>query len=236
MRSERQTRAFYFGMRRICRELTGKESFKPQRVFRWRAVDRMPRHYRMIDLPPLLLEALKAIGPETEARMGDLISDFAALPLSEEDRLSALAGVVATIATTRYRHHRPIFIAALRGWALEISIALSPAPPRLALEQRRGPVAEAQDGLLGGIDTMLRAMVDGGLAKHHRLVTELAVMARLLGRYDAHSIHLVLTAASLACEDPRWRCGYTVPVMLADGAQLVARDASLEALAPRGTA
>jgi hypothetical protein len=196
----------------------------------------MPPDRRMTDLPPLLIEALKAIGPETEARMRDLISDFAALPLSEEDRLSALAGVVATIATTRYRHHRPIFIAALRGWALEISIALSPVPPRIAMEQRRGPVAEAQEGLLSGIDAMLRAMLDGGLAKHHRLVTELAVMARLLGRYDAHSIHLVLTAASLACEDPGWRCGFTVPVLLADGAQLVARDASLEALAPRGTA
>lgn len=193
-------------------------------------------HPRMTELPPLLIEALSAIGPETEARMGDLIGDFVALPLSEEDRLSALAGAVATIATTRYLHHRPIFIAALRSWALEISISLSPAPPRSPADRRRGPVEEAQDALLSGLDAILRAMVDDGSAKHHRLVTELAVMAQLLGRYDAHSIHLVLTAASLACEDPRWRSGCTVPVLLSDGTQLLTRDACLASLAPRGTA
>ena len=190
----------------------------------------------MTDLPPLLIEALSAIGPETEARMGDLISDFVTSPLSEEDRLSALAGAVATIATTRYLQHRPIFIAALRSWALELSIALSPAPPRTGFESRRGPIAEAQDGLLSGLDAILRAMLDDGSAKHHRLVTELAVMAQLLGRYDAHSIHLVLTAASLACEDPRWRSGCIVPVLLSDGGQMLTRDASLASLAPRGTA
>jgi hypothetical protein len=190
----------------------------------------------MIDLPPLLIEALSAIGPDTEARMGDLINDFAALPLSDEDRLSALAGAVATVATTRYLRHRSVFIAALRCWALEISIALSPAPPQYGFERRRGPVEEAQDGLLGDLDAILRAMNDNGLAKHHRLVTELAVIAQLLGRYDAHSIHLVLTAASLACEDPRWRSGYTVPVLLSDGSQLLTRDVCLESLAPRGTA
>ncbi|HEY1502799.1 MAG TPA: hypothetical protein VGF92_00800 [Stellaceae bacterium] len=168
--------------------------------------------------------------------MSDLIGDFGALPLSEEDRLSTLAGAAATIAMTRYGQHGPIFIAALRCWALEISIALSPAPPRAGFERRRGRIEEAQDGLLSGIDAILRAMVDNGLAKRHRLLTELAVMAQLLGRYDVHSIHLVLTAASLACEDPRWRSGYTVPVVLSDGAQLLTRDARLESLAPRGTA
>src|SRR6185312_11425665 len=201
-------------MRRICGELAQKESFKPQRVSQLRVFVYMLFHTRMTDLPPLLIEALSAIGPETEARMGDLISDFVALPLSEEDRLSALAGAVATVATTRYLHHRPIFIAALRCWALEISIALLPVPPRIAFERRRGPGEEAQDGLLGGIDAILRAMVDDGSAKHHRLVTELAVMAQLLGRYDAHSIHLVLTAATLACDDPNWRVGKAIPVLL----------------------
>lgn len=190
----------------------------------------------MSDLPPLLTEALSAIGPETEARMGDLISDFAAVPLGEEDRMSALAGAVATIAMTRYQQHRPIFIAALRCWALELSIAVSPTPPQIGFERRRGPVAEAQDGLLSGLDSILRAMTDDGSAKHHRLVTELAVMAQLLGRYDAHSIHLVLTAASLACDDPRWRVGKMIPVLLSDGGRLLGRDEDLETLAPRGTA
>jgi len=192
----------------------------------------------MIELPPLLVEALSAIGADIEARIGDLISDFVAIPLREEDRLSALAGAVATIATTRYRRHRAIFIAALRSWALEISIALALAPPApgIPVERRRGPAEEAQDGLLNGLDAILRAMLDDGSAKHHRLVTELAVMARLLGRYDTRTIHLVVTAAGRACEDPLWRCGGAVPVSLREGGQPLARDACLAALAPRGTA
>jgi hypothetical protein len=190
----------------------------------------------MTDLPPLLADALTAIGADTEARMGDLIDDFAALPLSEEGRLSALAGAVATIATTRYQHHRAIFIAALRSWALEISIALAPESPRIVSDRHAEPVEEAQDVLLGGIDTILRAMVTSGSAKHHRLVTELAVMARLLGRYDVHSIHLVLAAANRACDDPEWPNGGVVSVSLCESAQPVTREANIAALAPRGTA
>lgn len=190
----------------------------------------------MTDLPPLLTEALVAIGPETEARIDDLIADFLALSLSEDRRLSALAAVVATIATTRYLQHRDVFIAALRSWALEISISLAPLPPRLPVERCTGPIDEAQDVLLGGIDAILRAMMAAGSEKHHRLVTELAVMARLLGGYDATRVHLVVTAASRACNDPDWRSGDRIPVSLYDGARPLTRDAAIATVAPRGTA
>lgn len=190
----------------------------------------------MTDLPPLLTEALIAIGPETEARIDDLIGDFLTLPLSEDGRLSALAAVVAAIATTRYRRHRDVFIAALRSWALEISIAGAAQPPRIAVERCAGRIGEAQDVLLSGIDSILRAMVAAGSEKHHRLVTELAVMAQLLGRHDAHSVHLVITAASSACGDPDWRSGERVPVSFCDGRLPLTRDASIAAIAPRGTA
>ena len=190
----------------------------------------------MSDLPPLLIEALNAIGPETEARMGNLISDFVAVPLSEEGP--------AVGARRRGRDHRDDALPATsadlyRRAALLGAGAIDcivPGSPQIGLERRRGPVEEAQDELLTGLDAILRAMVDDGTAKHHRLVTELAVMAQLLGRYDAHSIHLVLTAASLACDDPRWRIGNVVPVLLSDGGRLLARDNSLETIAPRGTA
>ena len=168
--------------------------------------------------------------------MGDLISDFAALPLSEEDRLSVLAGTVATIAVTRYARHRDIFVAALRSWALEISIVLAPPAPRLTHGGRPGPVGEAQEVLLAGIDDILRKMIISGTAKHHRLVTELAVMARLLGRYDSHSIYLVLNAASSAYAEPIWNGGDSVPVLLGDGWLPVMRDTDIATVAPRGTA
>jgi hypothetical protein len=79
-------------------------------------------------------------------------------------------------------------------------------------------------------------MLAAGTAKHHRLVTELAVMARLLGRYDAPKVHLVVTAASRACEDPVWRSGAGVPVSLGEGVLPLSRDVSIAAVAPRGSA
>jgi hypothetical protein len=189
----------------------------------------------MSDLTPLLAEALAAIGRETQARIDDLIEDFATLPLSAEARLSALAGAVATIATMRYCQHRPIFIAALRGWALEL--AMGGARPQAMVEERgRVRVARAQSRLLEAIDTLLRAMDARGARKHHRLVTELAVMARLLARCEAQGLHLVLTAASRACDDPAWCSGDAVPVSLDEAALPLTRDAPIATLAPRGTA
>ena len=189
----------------------------------------------MSDLTPLLTEALAAIGRETRARIDDLIEDFATLPLSAEARLSALAGAVATIASTRHCRHRAIFIAALRGWGLEL--AIGSARSRTAIDERGSVrVARAQSHLLKGIDTLLRAMDARGAREHHRLVTELAVMARLLARCDAQGLHLVLTAASRACDDPAWCSGDAVRVSLGEVALPLTRDADIAALAPRGTA
>lgn len=189
----------------------------------------------MSDLTPLLAEALAAIGRETQARIDDLIEDFATLPLSAEARLSALAGAVATIATTRYCQHRPIFIGALRGWALEL--AMGSATPETMIEERgRVRVARAQSRLLSGIDALLRAMDARGARKHHRLVTELVVMARLLARCDAQGLHLILTAASRACDDPAWSSGDAVPVSFGEAVMPLTRDAQIAVLAPRGTA
>jgi hypothetical protein len=190
----------------------------------------------MINLPDVLTQVLAAIGPETETRMGELIHEFGSIPLSEEDRLSALAGTIATIAVTRYCKHRTTFIAALCGWSLELSNALMPPPLPVGRFRPAGPVNEAQDALLSGIDAILHLMTDAGTDPHHCLVAELAVIARLLGRYDASSIHLVLTAVTHAIEDEAWLPGCVVPVCLLDATTPLSRDINIAMVAPRGTA
>lgn len=190
----------------------------------------------MTHVPSLLSDTLAAVGPEVEARMAALIEDFTDLPLGEEDRLSALAGTIATVAATRYVGHGGIFIAALRGWALEISFALAPELPPLVSDPEALPIAEAQELLLRGIDRILGRMHAARMTRHHRLVTELAIMALLLGDFDAPGVHLVLTAAASACENPAWRPGSAVAVTLSEGAMPLGRDASLAAVAPRGNA
>lgn len=190
----------------------------------------------MINLPDVLTQVLAAIGPETETRMGELIHEFGTIPLSEEDRLSALAGAIATIAVTRYRKHRMTFIAALCGWSLEISNAMMPPPVPAGRLRPAGPINEAQDTLLGGIEAILHLMTDAGTDPHHCLVAELAVIARLLGQYNASSIHLVLTAATHAIEDTAWHTGCVVPVCLLDATTLLGRDTNIALVAPRGTA
>ncbi len=190
----------------------------------------------MADLPPILTEALAAIGADIEAQIAELLRDFAALPLSEEDRLSALAGAIAAIAEIGYAEHGALFLAALRGWALDISIGFVTSAPRGRALREHGLVEEAQDVLLGGIDRILRGMGDAGATKLHRVVAELAVVARVLGRYDPRSIHLVLTAASQAGDDPTWQSGDLVPVSLCDGVRILSRDINIASVAPRGTA
>ncbi len=190
----------------------------------------------MTNLPDILSEALSRIEPHTEARMETLIAEFSRVPLSGEDRLSALAGTIATVAHIRYVRHRSVFIEALRGWALEITNLLGPRPSLLGPDGMSGNIHAAQSLLMAGIDGLLRSMVAAGTHAQHRLVAELALLVRLLGRHDAATIHLVITAVKRALADPEWQCGDRVTVLLREQTEQLTPTAALERLAPRGTA
>ncbi|HUH83404.1 MAG TPA: hypothetical protein VLX85_02280 [Stellaceae bacterium] len=190
----------------------------------------------MSSLAETINSALAAVGPSTEVRLRDLLSEFGELSLSDEDRLSALATVIAATAATHHRRHMTVYLEAVKTWSLEIAEALEPAPMRFAGLPAGGPVEDGAEILISGLDNLIDSMTQAGVRVQDRLVTELAVVARLLGQHDANTIHFTLMTVARALADRDYQPGEVIYVPLRETIRPLSRDAQLEALAPRGFA
>ncbi|MGO8918265.1 MAG: hypothetical protein ACLQJR_20390 [Stellaceae bacterium] len=180
--------------------------------------------------------ALAAVGPATEGRLRDLLAEFGELNLGDEDRLAALATVIAAAASTHHRRHKTVYLEAVRTWALEIADALEPAPLRLAGIPVGGPIEEGAEILITGLDSLIDSMTQAGVRVQDRLVTELAVVARLLGQHDANTIHMTLMTVTDNLADPDYQPGEVIQVPVREAIQPLSRDVRLEMLTPRGVA
>jgi hypothetical protein len=69
-----------------------------------------------------------------------------------------------------------------------------------------------------------------------RLVTELALVSRLLGQVEASTIHLTLSAIERAINGKSFRPGGVVMIPLREATRLISRESDLELLQPRGCA
>ncbi len=190
----------------------------------------------MSSLIETINSALAAVGPATEGRMRELMAEFGELNLGDEDRLAALATVIAAAAATHHHRHRTIYLEAVRSWALEIAEALEPAPLRLSGVALAGPIEEGAEILIAGLESLIDSMTEAGVRVQDRLVTELAVVARLLGEHDANTIHMTLMTVSDSLADPRYQPGAVIRLPLREAVQPLSRDVRLEALTPRGVA
>lgn len=190
----------------------------------------------MSSLVHTINSALAAVGPATETRLRELLAEFGELNLGDEERLSALATVIATAASTHHRRHKAVYLEAVKTWSLEIAEALAPAPLRLAGIPVGGPIEEGAEILIAGLDSLIDAMTQAGVRIQDRLVTELAVVARLLGQHDANTIHMTLMTVSHCLGDPDYQPGEVIHVPLRDTVQPLSRESRLEALTPRGVA
>lgn len=190
----------------------------------------------MSSLIETINSALAAVGPATEGRMRELMAEFGELNLGDEDRLAALATVIAAAAATHHHRHKTIYLEAVRSWALEIAEALEPAPLRLSGVALAGPIEEGAEILIAGLESLIDSMTEAGVRVQDRLVTELAVVARLLGEHDANTIHITLMTVSDSLADPRYQPGAVIRLPLREAVQPLSRDVRLEALTPRGVA
>ena len=190
----------------------------------------------MSSLVETINSALAAVGPATETRLKELLAEFGELNLCDEDRLSALATVIAAAAATYHVRHKHIYLDAVKTWSLEIAGALEPAPLRLAGAPERGPVEEGAEMLISGLESLIDTMTQAGVRIQDRLVTELAVVARLLGQHDANTIHLTLLTVSRMLTDPEYHPGELVSVPVREAVQPLSREVRLEVLTPRGVA
>jgi len=190
----------------------------------------------MSSLAETINSALAAVGPATEGRMRELLAEFGELSLSDEDRLSALATVIAAAAATHHRRHMAVYLEAVKTWSLEIADALEPAPLRFASFPAGGPIEEGAEILISGLDGLIDAMTQAGVGIQDRLVTELAVVARLLGQPDANTIPFTLMTVGRTLADRDYQPGEVVFVPLRETIRPLSRDSRLESLAPRGVA
>lgn len=190
----------------------------------------------MSSLAETINSSLAAVGPATEHQLNELMSEFDELNLADEDRLSAIATVIATAASTHHFRHKTVYLEAVRTWALEIAGELEPAPLRLAGIPADGPVEEGAELLTAGLDALIDAMTQAGVRVQDRLVTELAIVSRLLGQHDANTIHVTLMTVGACLMDPDYRRGDVVVVPLRETVRPLSREVRLEALTPRGVA
>jgi hypothetical protein len=190
----------------------------------------------MTTLAETISTALRAVGSATEDRLRDIMADFEALNLTEEERLSALASTVAAAACTHHNRHRPIYLDAVRTWSLEIAAELKPSPPRLRFPSDAERIADGAEVLTSGLDALIDIMTSLSIRTQDRLVTELALVSRLLGQNDANTILRALVAVDRALADRSFFPGMMIMVPLRDAQHFITRDTNLECLEPRGCA
>jgi hypothetical protein len=193
------------------------------------------RDYAMNSLVETIGDALTRLGPATEGRLNDVMTEMIGLGLGEEDQLSALATAVAAVTAIHHGRHRQVYLEAVRVWSLEISAQIGPPPSRRD-GAGGGPVDEGAEILIAGLESLVDAMLNGGIRLQDRLVAELALFAQLLGQHDANAIHLTLMAVVDALNSEDYRPGRLLHVPLGDLVLPLGRDACLASLAPRGVA
>jgi hypothetical protein len=190
----------------------------------------------MSTLAETINNALAAVGPATEDRLDDIVAELGDLSLGEEGRLAVLASAIGTAAATYHARHKSVYLEAVRTWSLEISVArdgLALRPVGVTVE---GAIEDGTEILTAGLAALVDTMVHAGVRIQDRLVTELALFARLLGQYDANTIHLALMAVTEALAEKDYRLGQRIEVPLEEAALPLGRDACLARLAPRGLA
>jgi hypothetical protein len=189
----------------------------------------------MSNLRETIDDAIARLGPAVADRLDEIAAELDELALDEEDRLSAVATALAAVTATHHRSHQPVYLEAVRVWALEISTQFRQASA-WASSGIEGPIEEGAEILVTGLDNLLETLAAGASRLQDRLVMELALFAQLLGRHDTAAVHAALRAAADALGDGSYQPGDGVRVALDDTALPLDRDACLAELAPRGVA
>lgn len=190
----------------------------------------------MFALAETISGALAAVDPGAEERVRSLIAEFDSVYLSDEEKLAAVASSLAATAWTHHLRYRRVYVEAVKTWALELSgrgpvVTLS---PHREIDVER--VLDAADVLTNGTDALIDWMGTLPVRMQDRLITELVVMARLLGRYDALTIHMAILAVDQAVGADDFMPGELITVPVGDVFAPIGREADLERMVPLGFA
>jgi hypothetical protein len=190
----------------------------------------------MSSLAETINSALRSVGPATGDRIRDIVADFDNLNLSGEERLAAVATTIAATAYNHHQRHATVYLDAVRTWSLEISAELDPTPLRLRVLPDVDRIADGAEILVNGIDSLIELMAASAVKTQDRLITELAIVARLLGQNDARTVHMALSAVDRALAAREFEPGTVITIPLRELNYVISREADLALLEPRGYA
>ncbi|GGF25872.1 hypothetical protein GCM10011611_34900 [Aliidongia dinghuensis] len=161
-------------------------------------------------------QTLRNIGSEPGRVLLDTIESFESMALTDEERISALASSIANSAVAYHGTRIDGYLTALRVSSMAIALELLPPPPSAGATPALGHIAEGADILSCGLHHLLDALYSASIGVEDRIVAEIALYARLLGRHDPNTVQMVLQGVDDAVNHPDFAEGDLVAVTITD--------------------
>jgi hypothetical protein len=145
---------------------------------------------------------------------GDLLA-FNAIGLTGAERLSVVAGVVASVTAKRHASEQARFLQQLHELTRPATGGSS-MDSGMALEPRAEPISAGIHLLDAAFDRLVERLAASGLKAESTAAIESVLLARLLAAHRPHRIRLALLAAAFALAQPDYKPGDVVPFLPAE--------------------
>ena len=178
----------------------------------------------MRDLVETINQTLRNIGVQPGRVLLETIESFEGMTLTDQERISALASSIASSAIAYHATRVAGYLDAIRTSAMAIALEILPPPPAIGAFPTLNHIAEGADLLSGGLHHLIDVLYSEAIGMEDRIIAEIALYARLLGRHDPNTVQAVLHGVEDALRHPGFVEGDLVAVPLGAPARI---DASL---------
>ncbi len=170
----------------------------------------------MRDLVDTINQTLRNIGVGPGRILIETIESFEEMTLTDQERISALASAIAGSALAYHSTRVASYLDAIRVSALAIALEILPPPPAIGAYPTLVHIAEGADLLSGGLHHLIDELYSEAIGMEDRIIAEIALYARLLGRHDPNTVQAVLSGVDDALQHPDFVEGDLVAVPLGD--------------------
>lgn len=165
-------------------------------------------------------QTLRNIGAGPGRVLLETIESFEEMTLTDQERISALASSIAGSALAYHSTRVDSYLEAIGDSAMEIALEILPPPPSIGAFPTLGHIAEGADLLSGGLHELIDVLYSESIGMEDRIIAEIALYARLLGRHDPNTVQMVLRGIDDALQHPDFVEGDLVAVSLGDPARI----------------
>lgn len=165
-------------------------------------------------------QTLRNIGVGPGRVLLETIESFEEMTLTDQERISALASSIAGSALAYHSTRVSGYLDAIRVSAMAIALEILPPPPAVGGLPALGHIAEGADLLSGGLHHLIDLLYSEAIGVEDRVIAEIALYARLLGRHDPNTVQTVLRGVGDALNHPDFAEGDLVAVCLGDPSKI----------------